>query len=47
VVEGIKKYIASATALNIDETGWKDKGKRCYLWTFVSLRAVFFLISRC
>jgi transposase len=45
VVECIKRYIASATALNIDETGWKDKGKRCYLWTFVALRAVFFLIS--
>ena len=45
VVEVIKKHIASATALNIDETGWKDKGKRCYLWTFVALRAVFFLIS--
>lgn len=41
----IKKYIASALSLNIDETGWKDKGKRCYLWTFVALRAVFFLIS--
>jgi len=45
VVGGIKRYIASATALNIDETGWKNKGKRCYLWTFVALRAVFFLIS--
>jgi len=45
VVGLIKRYIASATALNIDETGWKNKGKRCYLWTFVALRAVFFLIS--
>ena len=36
VVEGIKRYIASAPALNIDETGWKNKGKRCYLWTFVA-----------
>ncbi len=45
VVGMIKRYIAAATALNIDETGWKDKGKRCYLWTFVALRAVFFLIS--
>ena len=45
VVEVIKKHIASATALNVDETGWKNKGKRCYLWTFVALRAVFFLIS--
>ena len=45
VVGVIKRYIASATALNIDETGWKNKGKRCYLWTFVAVRAVFFLIS--
>jgi transposase len=45
VVGVIKGYIASATALNIDETGWKNKGKRCYLWTFVAVRAVFFLIS--
>ena len=45
VAGGIKKYIASALTLNIDETGWKDKGKRCYLWTFVALRAVFFHIS--
>jgi transposase len=45
VVGVIKKYIATAPNLNIDETGWKDRGKRCYLWTFVALRAVFFLIS--
>jgi transposase len=45
VVGVIKKYIATAPNLNIDETGWKDKGKRCFLWTFVALRAVFFLIS--
>jgi transposase len=45
VVGVIKRYIASAAALNIDETGWKNKGKRSYLWTFVALRAVFFLIS--
>ena len=45
VVEVIKKYIATAPALNIDETGWKNKGKRCYLWTFVALRAVFFIIA--
>lgn len=45
VVGVIKRYIASAPALNIDETGWKNKGKRCYLWAFVALRAVFFLIS--
>jgi transposase len=41
----IKKYIAKALILNIDETGWKNKGKRRYLWTFVSDLCVYFLIS--
>jgi transposase len=45
VVDTIKRYVASALALNIDETGWKYKGKRRYLWTFVSLRAILFHIS--
>lgn len=45
VVGTIKKYIASALSLNIDETGWKYKGKRRYLWTFVAARAVLFHIS--
>ena len=44
VVEGIKQYTATAPALNIDETGWKSKGARRYLWAFVSPLAVFFLI---
>jgi transposase len=45
VVDGIKRYTANAPALNIDETGWKSKGDRRYLWTFVSPFAVFFLIA--
>jgi len=45
VVANIKCYTANTPALNIDETGWKSKGDRCYLWTFVSSRAVFFLIA--
>jgi len=44
VVEGIKQYTATAPTLNIDETGWKSKGARHYLWAFVSPLAVFFLI---
>ncbi len=36
VVGAINQYVASALTLNIDETGWKYKGKRRYLWTFVS-----------
>jgi len=41
----IKTYTAKALILNIDETGWKNKGKRRYLWTFVSDLCVYFLIS--
>lgn len=45
VTGAIKKYIASALTLNIDETGWKCKGQRRYLWTFVAPKAVLFHIS--
>jgi transposase len=41
----IKKYVASALTLNIDETGWKCQGKTRYLWTFVAPHAVFFHVS--
>ncbi len=44
-VEAIKQYVASALTLNIDETGWKHKGERRYLWTFVAPRAVLFHVS--
>jgi transposase len=37
--------VASATVLNIDETGWKNKGARRYLWCFVAPLAVYFHIS--
>jgi transposase len=45
VVEHIKEFIVNAFNLNIDETGWKNKGKRRYLWTFVSSICVYFVIS--
>jgi hypothetical protein len=45
VAEEIQQHIAQAEALNIDETGWKNKGARCYLWVFVSSLAVFFHIA--
>lgn len=44
-VGAIKQYVSSALTLNIDETGWKYKGERRYLWTFVAPRAVLFHIS--
>jgi len=45
IVGAIKQYVTSALTLNIDETGWKYKGKRRFLWTFVAPRAVLFHIS--
>lgn len=45
VVGAIKQYAASALTLNIDETGWKDQGKRRYLWAFVAPQAVLFHVS--
>jgi transposase len=44
-VGAIKRYVASALTLNIDETGWKYKGERRYLWTFVAPQAVLFHVS--
>jgi transposase len=41
----IKQYVALALTLNIDETGWKNQGKRRYLWTFVAPKAVLFHVS--
>jgi transposase len=45
VVGTIKRYVASAALLNIDETGWKTKGGKRYLWCFVAPLAVLFHIS--
>lgn len=45
VTNAIKRYITSALTLNVDETGWKCKGQRRYLWTFVAPQAVFFHVS--
>ncbi len=45
VVGAITQYAASALTLNIDETGWKHKGERRYLWTFVAPGGVLFHIS--
>jgi transposase len=39
-----EKIIHSAT-LNVDETGWKCKGQKRWLWVFVSSFAVLFHIS--
>lgn len=45
VVGAIKRYAASALTLNIDETGWKCRGKSRFLWAFVAPGAVLFHVS--
>lgn len=45
VAEQIRSYVANTFNLNIDETGWKNKAKRIYLWSFVATLCVFFHID--
>ena len=45
VTEQIRQSLADAPSLHIDETGWKCKGLRHYLWVFVSQLAVYFTLS--
>ena len=41
----IRSYVANTFNLNIDETGWKNRAKRIYLWCFVGACCVFFHIA--
>ena len=45
VAEEIRQTLADSSSLNIDETGWKNQGKRCNLWAFVSPLVVYFSIA--
>jgi transposase len=45
VAEEIRQTLADSSSLNIDETGWKNQGKRCNLWVFVSPLVVYFSIA--
>jgi transposase len=45
VAEEARESLAASPNLNIDETGWKCKGERRYLWVFVSHLAVYFTIA--
>jgi len=36
--------VRQATAKNVDETGWKQAGRLCWLWTAVSRGAAYFVI---
>jgi transposase len=41
----IKQTLPREKVLNVDETGWKSKGKRIWLWVFVAPGLAFFTIA--
>ena len=45
MVEEIRQSIAKSQVLHADETGWKSKGDRRWLWVFISSLAVFFQVA--
>lgn len=45
VAEEARQTLPQSDNLNIDETGWKRKGDRRYLWVFVSPLVVYFSIA--
>lgn len=45
VTEELRDALPESGNLNIDETGWKCKGNRRYLWVFVSPLVVYFSIA--
>jgi transposase len=45
VYEAIHTAVQHQDRCNIDETGWKEAGKRRWLWTMVSRIATVFLVS--
>lgn len=45
VVEEVRQTLPDSTNINADETGWKCKGKRRYLWVFVSPLVVYFCVA--
>jgi len=45
-VEAAQTYVREQAAKNVDETGWKEKGRRAWLWTAVTTWVSVFVI-RC
>jgi transposase len=37
-------HVREAATKNLDETGWKQKGKKCWLWACATARVAFFVI---
>ena len=40
----VRRHVAEADVKHIDETGWKEAGKKRWLWAAATLEAVLFLI---
>lgn len=45
VYTAIQTQVQTATVVNVDETGWKEAGKRRWLWTVVTAFATLFLVA--
>lgn len=45
VADEARLALSAAINLNIDETGWKCKGQRRYLWVFVSSLVIYFRVA--
>jgi len=44
--EELKEHIPTEPVLNIDETGWKDKGNKYWAWVFCTPLVSFFWIAK-
>ena len=44
VHEEAGEHVREAAAKNLDETGWKQKGKKCWLWAGATALVAFFVI---
>lgn len=40
------KHVREAVAKNLDETGWKKKGEKCWLWACATIYVAFFVVHR-
>ena len=43
--EEIKEALPQQPVLNVDETGWRNRGKSRWLWTFVNPKLAFFTVA--
>jgi transposase len=44
-VAEVAQALPAAAVVNMDETGWKERGKRCWLWVAVSALVTVFTIA--